>query len=108
VALLLISILTATATWKIRCSVRIGWRNQLFRGHPRTHDKLRDPFVSALHILPVHHLELIWRKGMRGGALHQRVGPRAEPRKFLDVSEILDPVEEEITLQKRRVSGINQ
>ena len=45
---------------------------------------------------------------MGRGPVHQRLGPRLQPREFLYQPIRLDPFEEHVALQKRRIGGIDQ
>src|SRR6266851_8227988 len=69
------------------------YRRCLLRRCPRRIDELRDPFVAALEGRAIHRLELGWREGMRRRAPEQRVAPRTEAREFLEMAELLHPVE---------------
>src|SRR5258708_32036724 len=81
---------------------------RLFGRDRNTRNKLRHPFVAAREIEAVQGLELVRRKGVRRRALHQSRGPCPETREFLDMSDPLYPVQEEIALQERRVGGVHQ
>src|SRR5215472_2828770 len=83
-------------------------RSALFRGDLRCRDELRHPLLSPFKVLAVHRLELGRWEGVRRGALEQCRAPSLEPRKRLDMAELLHPVQEEVALQEWRVGGVHQ
>src|SRR5215469_15366867 len=91
-----------------RRSYRAPRRVRLLRGGPCRFDKPRYPLISVLQAVPVHRLKLSEGKGVCGGALKKRLHPCLQPRELLDMSELLDSVEEVVALQERRVGGIDQ